>query len=106
MSKNLSALASSILFAEICLEFADADEESILDCTRCQEIITALTTHSTHIFENTKKLYLSTTSLHRAQYRRGSNPIVAEIRDFVAQKMFDAILALSNLQVIEQVFPL
>lgn len=101
VSRNLNALVSPVLFAKVNLAFFDAHKETAPDCMRCREITIALATHSTQAFENTKRLFFCTQKMYWAS--EGERREVFETRNIVVQKIFDAIAALKNLQIVQQV---
>ncbi len=71
------------------------------DHARCKEIITAVATRSTQIFDDTKRLHFGSQSLYSGQ--DDQRPGVIEARRAVAEQIFDAISAMKGLQAVAQI---
>lgn len=100
VSKRFDNLISPLLFSTIRLEFRDADcrRSTAPDHTRCQEIIQALATRSTTVFDHTKKLYFSLGGLHST-----NSEDVSAARTSLSDEIFNAICGLKNLRTIQSV---
>ncbi len=101
VSRDLNALVTPALFSELSLFFSDVNQDTAPDCTRCQEIITALASRSTQVFNHTKRLYFRTQSLYWNPNDQRAG--VVEMRRAVTENVFDAISALKNLRTVSQV---
>ncbi|XP_006458565.1 hypothetical protein AGABI2DRAFT_176855 [Agaricus bisporus var. bisporus H97] len=101
VSKRFDNLISPLLFSTIRLEFRDADcrRSTAPDHTRCQEIIQALATRSTTVFDHTKKLYFSLGGLHST-----NSEDVSAARTSLSDEIFNAICGLKNLRTIHCFF--
>ncbi|KAF9450781.1 hypothetical protein P691DRAFT_809473 [Macrolepiota fuliginosa MF-IS2] len=100
VSSRLNETVSPVLFMALRLDFDDADiyESTAPDSLRCQEIIHALADGSTRAFKHTRRLSLCTQKLFWTENDR--RPGVAELKQLVIEKIFDAVSALKDLRTV------
>ncbi|KAF9448903.1 hypothetical protein P691DRAFT_775075, partial [Macrolepiota fuliginosa MF-IS2] len=99
VSKRLSGFASALLFASLQLKFTgDMGQHSSRHVERSAEIVLALATQSTRLFQNTTDLFIESTIAGR----HPENP--SETQKTIVTNIFDAISALRNLRTMGWVY--
>lgn len=100
VSRRLNTIVYPFLFAELSLGFSDTDtsEQDAPDYVRCRDIIIALATRSTILFERTKVLCICAQKLYwtKDDHREG----VSETQKLVVDKIFHAVSVLKSLRAV------